>query len=639
MRRKLRRILFLTVCLVIWSMVGSGLAAEKDVTVMLYMCGSDLESEGAAASLDLEEIAAASIGSSVNVIVETGGAKEWSYDFIEPDSNQRWQVTRGEMRLLEDVGLRNMSEGRTLTSFIRFCRQEFPADRYILILWDHGGGTVGGYAYDERFPNTQMMSIAELNQALDDAGVFFDLIGFDCCLMGTVETAFMVEHYADYMIASQRTEPGEGWYYTPWIQALSDNPAIDTEKLGKLIIDSFIRASRNGYYGNELTLSMIDLSYIPVLFSEMYSFFDDAQSTLVEDRAFLAASRRLGESRAISDNEDLADLVYLLSAMEGSGKVLQRLEQCIVYNGTTIRDHNGLCMYFPYRDLSKVDEALSIFHQIGIEENYQDFITTFANLMVGGQLHSGGGTGNPLGGDAYDPAYWTSQAWVDLELLMDWLFFYEENDCDVSELAIDEKGDGFVLSLPDEEWVMITDVQQRVFLDDGEGYIDLGSDSFYTFDEDGDLLIDFDNTWIALDGEIVCYYTVETDYESDNWRTWGVVPIWYNGEDAELVVVWDAENPYGYVAGWRYTERGAGSSSQRGLFPVRNGMTFDFVCEYYTYDEVYEGSYLWGGMTVRGPIDVSYEDVGDDDCMVYYELYDIYQNSYWTEAVIYSLDW
>ena len=113
----------------------------------------------------------------------------------------------------------SMTDPNTLASFIQFCAKEAPADRYILIFWDHGGGSVTGYGYDERYPN-DTMDIGEIGKALKNGGVKFDLVGFDACLMGTLETAIAVEPYADYMLASEESEPGTGWYYTRWLQML-----------------------------------------------------------------------------------------------------------------------------------------------------------------------------------------------------------------------------------------------------------------------------------------------------------------------------------------------------------------------------------------------------------------------------------
>lgn len=609
---------------------------EDVVTLMVYLCGSDLESRGGTATIDLGEIMSADISPNLNIIVETGGALAWQNKVVSADTNERWKVTNDGLELLTDVGMRNMSSGSTLIDFIKYSAEQFPADRYMLVLWDHGGGTVGGYAYDERYENNDMMSISELNLALAYAGVTFDMIGFDCCLMSTAETAFMIEKYADYMVSSQRTEPGNGWHYTPWINALSKNTSIPTEELGAVIVDSYIEACKNGYSGRELTLSVIDLTYIPDLFKALDTFFAEAEGSLIDDKTFITTSQALGQSRAINDNEDLVDLVYLVESMGGSEELLDRLNQCVVYNGATIADHNGLCLYFPYRDLSKVSDALEIYDQIGINDNYQSFITTFANLMIGGQAYQNGGTQGPMSGTAYEASYWLGLDWVNEELFANYNTFFAENSYDGTELAIEEKGDGYVLSLSDEDWELITTVEQRVFIDDEDGFIDLGSDSIYEFDDDGDLLIEFDNTWVALDSEIVCFYTMEYFEDGDEWYSWGVAPVLYEDEDAELVIMWDNENPSGYVAGWRSLT--TGGSSQKGLFPLEDGMRFDIVCEFYTYDGEYDGQYLWGEIVIDGPPAVSYEDVGDADCEVYYELYDIYQNTYWSESVIYSLD-
>ena len=609
---------------------------EDVVTVMFYLCGSDLESWGGAATQDLLEILDAEIADNVNIIVETGGADEWFNTYVEPYTNERWQMTERDMEFLEDAGLKKMSDGKTLSDFIKYCASNFPADRYMLVLWDHGGGPVGGYAYDERFDSDSMMPLTELNYALADAGVVFDMIGFDCCLMSTAETAFMVEKYADFMVASQRVMPGEGLYYTPWITALSQNTSIPTLELGKIIADSFVSVCSGGYYGNELTMAVTDLTYIPGLFRSMNTFFENARDSLVYDSAFATTSKSLGASRAMNDNYDLVDLAHLLRSlrsMDGSEDVLACLQQCVVYNNATIKDYEGLCLYFPYTDLSQVSQVLDIYQQIGISESYQSFITTFANVMVGGQVYNNGGADNPFADDSSSISSWLDFLWVDESLFDEWDWFYEDNCYDGSELEVYYKDGSYVLSLSDEDWDIVVGIKQRVFLDDGEGYIDLGSDAMYEFNDDGDLLIEFDNTWVALDGELVCYYTLEDVYEYGYWYTYGAVPVLYNGRDAEILIMWDSDYPGGYVMGWRYTTTGSGS--QRGLFALENGMTFDIVCDYYTYDGYFDDQYLWGSITINGPVEVSYEDVGEADCLVYYEIYDIYRNSYWTESVIF----
>nr|MBP7402742.1 peptidase C11 [Clostridia bacterium] len=202
---------------------------QDTVTLMVYMCGTDLESESGMATADLNEMLYADVGDHVNIIVETGGTTRWRNSVIRSDTNQRYRVTdTGLEPLEEDLGRRVMTDPDTLRDFVSYCAERYPANRYALIFWDHGGGTLGGYGYDQVFPGEGAMSIGEIDGALESAGVTFDFVGFDACLMATLETAYMMNYHADYLIASEETEPGIGWYYTDWITALSADPSMPT---------------------------------------------------------------------------------------------------------------------------------------------------------------------------------------------------------------------------------------------------------------------------------------------------------------------------------------------------------------------------------------------------------------------------
>ena len=144
------------------------------------------------------------------------------------DRLQRYLFDTDGLYLLEDVaGTNDMSNPEALCDFINFATENFPADRYQLVFWNHGGGTIGGFGVDEVSGNTQ--TLYQIDQALTQAGVKFDYIGFDACLMATIETAFMLEKHADYLIASEESEPGYGWYYTDFITALSENPSMEAK--------------------------------------------------------------------------------------------------------------------------------------------------------------------------------------------------------------------------------------------------------------------------------------------------------------------------------------------------------------------------------------------------------------------------
>lgn len=123
---------------------------EDTVTIMVYICGTDLESKHGMASSDMQEMADATFGSNVNLILYTGGTKQWKTSGISNQVHQIYQIKNGKIKRLEsDMGSKSMTDPTTLTSFIKYCSSNFPANRNQLILWDHGGGSVSGYGYDE----------------------------------------------------------------------------------------------------------------------------------------------------------------------------------------------------------------------------------------------------------------------------------------------------------------------------------------------------------------------------------------------------------------------------------------------------------------------------------------------------------
>ena len=522
---------------------------EDVVTVMMYFCGSDLESRGGAATLDLIEMMSADIGENVNVVVETGGSLKWATEVMDPTKNERWQVVKEDLLPLDSIEAANMSEPATLQNFITYSAEKFPADRYMLVLWDHGGGTVGGYAYDERYEDNSLMSIADLDEALEGAGVDFDMIGFDCCLMGTAETAFVAEKHADYMVASQRVEPGNGWEYTTWLTALSGNTSISTTDLGKIIVDGFVEHNAEGYYGSELTLSVLDLTHIPGLFGTMGDFFADVKPAMVSDGMFVSTSKMLGENRAMQKDHDLVDISVLAENMPGHEGLIKQLDDCVVYNGSTIDGYNGLCMYIPYRNLYQVEEALTLYEQVGIGEQYQDFVGSFANLLLGGQMRNSDGTvGLDDPTDDLSLAYLARSSWADESAWDSMSGFFDSTRFNGDALAIETvtarydddaigSFESYAVPMTPEQWDLITDIRSCKTIEVPEageygGYFELGYDIEWVRDDDGNLLVFSVAACNALDGHIAPYYTeayqtfgaeVEDEWFADDWYSYGYV--------------------------------------------------------------------------------------------------------------------
>ena len=176
---------------------------DKSVVVMGYIVGSNLESRSGLASANIYQmIEATKQGSGLTFVLEAGGSERWFTKGIDNGSYGRYEIRNGELKLIEDLpGNTCLAESVHLSDFITWTTQKYPADRYILVLWDHGGGVAYGFGQDQKNKlDTDMgtMPVSEILTALETADQRFDIIGFDACLMQDIEIAAAMEPYCDY---------------------------------------------------------------------------------------------------------------------------------------------------------------------------------------------------------------------------------------------------------------------------------------------------------------------------------------------------------------------------------------------------------------------------------------------------------
>jgi len=650
---------------------------KDEVTIMVYMCGTDLESKYGMGTSDLQEMLGADLGDNVNLIVYTGGCKQWKNNIISSSDNQIYQVVDGKLKVLDkDAGEVAMTKPDTLESFIKWCAKNYPANRNMLIFWDHGGGSISGYGYDEKFARTGSMDLAEINSALKNAKVTFDVVGFDACLMATLETALMLAPYADYMIASEETEPGVGWYYTNWLTKLGANTSMPTIEIGKNIVDDFVDTCATKCRGQKTTLSVVDLAELEKTVPKELKAFSKSTSELIKNSQYQTVSdaryntREFAQSSAI-DQVDLAHLAQNLGTDEGK-ELAEAILSAVKYNRTSSNMTNayGLSIYFPYKKASSVDQAVDTYAAIGMDSEYARCIQEFASLEVGGQAATGGTTsalpsllGSLLGGTTgstsssggsdmvsqmlgsflsgqlsniagFDKSNtnFLNERSLDTEAMSEYI---SNNYFDASALMWTENAQGQrVLSLSEDQWSLVHTLELNMFYDDGEGFIDLGLDNVFEFDENGSLIGDTDRTWLAINGQPVAYYYLDTVDDGTNYTITGYVPALLNGVRVELLLVFDNANPYGYIAGARpvYTE-GETETVAKGMTEINAGDTLDFICDYYSYEGEYQDSYFLGEqMVVTENMEISNVDVGAGKVRVTYRFTDIYNQQYWTPA-------
>lgn len=614
---------------------------DDQFTIMVYICGTDLESNYGAATADIIEMCEADINDSVNVLLYTGGTSVWQNDVISTDTNQIWQVAHeGLVCVEEDMGAKSMTDPSTLSEFVSYCGENYPANRNVLIMWDHGGGALYGYGIDENFGGDSMQ-ISEIDSALEDAGVKFDFIGFDACLMATVETACMAEHHADYMIGSEEVEPGSGWYYTDWLNLICDDPSIPTEEIGKQIVDDFIQACWEQNASDSCTLSIVDLTEMGNVYNALCTFASNARERL-DGNQFRVVSHSISNTKSFGDDSyDTIDLTHFAQNcdIEGSRELIDAVDNAVVYASSSgnVSNANGLTIYVPYNDIYSFDNMLAIYKDIGLEGEYTEFIKTFANIVVGGQEYIGSNT--PV--EALDGGYesdglpdfsgWLACSWFDEDYISDYEDSYAEVSSDDGELIVEDRGGYYALALSDEDMEIISDIQMQLFYDDGEGYIDLGTDNYFEIDDDGALMVDYDGLWFAIGDQIVPLYISTTEDIVE-----GYIPCELNGEYVNLVVRWDEEGTGIIEGAVRFYENGM---SMKGLIPVEDGDEIQLLCDYYTYDGEYDDAYaLDEPFVYDSSMGIEYIPSGEGEFLIYYCITDIYNNTYYVEPITIIFD-
>ncbi|MBQ1506704.1 MAG: hypothetical protein IIZ48_08065 [Erysipelotrichales bacterium] len=656
-------------------LAGNG---NDTVTIMVYMCGTDLESKSAMATYDLQEMLKADVSDKINLIVYTGGCRSWKNNIVSSNVNQIFQLKTNDIEcLVQNAGNAAMTNPATLQSFIEYCDDNFPADRYELIFWDHGGGSITGYGYDEKYSNSGSMDLAEIDQALTAAGVSFDFVGFDACLMATAETAFMLAEHADYMIGSEESEPGIGWYYTNWLTALSKNTSMPTIEIGKQIADDFVATCQQQCRGQSATLSLIDLAEFENTVPSKLTAFAQGTNNLITNNGYrtVASARSGSREFAASSGIDMVDMIDManrLGTTEGK-ELCKALLGCVKYNNTSADMSNsyGLSIYFPYRSMNYVNSAIRTYQAIDLPTDYISCIRNFATTESTGQIASGGSS-NPysslLGTFTQDYSTVSSGDLI-YSLLGEFLsgalntntqpsysnyytdifsFLFGGRSVDNRSLAnyiaenhfdADLTWKNGKINLTKEQWEMVDDLQLNVFYDDGEGYIDLGTDNLIEIDENGNLIGDPVTDWMSINGMIIPYYYVAFNgQENGDYVNIGRVPVLMDGTPANLILAQIKEgDSLGWVvagASFEYNEDPESAIQAKNLTELENGTKLEFVCDYYQYDGTYEDSYVINEMTVDGTWTIGNMDLDDPENLVAtYQFTDIYQKDYWTNPI------
>lgn len=574
-----------------------GVQDTKAYTVMIYMNGSDLESVGGAATADLLEILNSGVDTGmVNIIIFTGGTVRWQNNVIPSNECMVWQIKDGNIDKIAGVGLVNMGDPGTLASFINFGLSYYPAQKYGLIFWDHGGGSIAGYGHDEIF-NHSCLTLLEMEYAFLMSGLAdnrLEFLGFDACLMATVEMAVVASNYAGYLVASEDVEPGDGWDYS-FLSVLNDNPGIDGASLGAEIADYYM-----SYYGwnadSGLTMSVIDLSNAGFVMGAMGNLMNRCTRSLVENResSYITLAKRRDKTKTFGagsgrdnncDMVDIGDMASKLSDLypNETADLLAALNNSVVYNrNNSLASLGGLAAYYIFAGKYDADNTLKTYASLSMSGEYTEYLQAFARILTGDGIQSD---------------------------------FSRSADTGVT--VPDE--DDLLLGACLMAWKQVPGTEGSYFL--------IGKRSAEDMVGGVTLNDRHSGLWPAIDGVQVCMDEIDRRGSGTVYA----IPVRTEGGDASIIVLVSEEYPDGKILGLRREE---GYIIQKGFDEIADG---DKICFYYRMKDFSRGGedpdkwYIGDEVTVKGELKLDWLELGGNQTYYYsFCLTDTQLNGHYT---------
>ena len=635
-------------------------------TVFVYLCGADLESEDGAGTDDMKEMQNATKScSDLRFVVEAGGAREWKNSTCKNRKSQRLLIQNGYTEVLECSDSRNMGSASTLADFLSWGVKNYPSQYMALDFWDHGGGSINGVCFDELHYDDSL-TLAEIDSALlsvyGEMTDRFELIGFDACIMATLETANILVPYARYMVASQDLLSGLGWKYECFGDALNDG-AKDGAQVGRYICDYYYDDCIRYRYYDAAPVSVIDLSRIDDFIgafnayaADIYEYAQNGGTTEIIKAAKQAMNFGGNNwTEGYTNMVDVKDLIRLTSSRSANaGTAIQRLESCVIYMSDSYysNDSGGLSVYYPLS--VQGSSELDVFRNICVSPYYLGLVDLCAY-----------GSDNNGSTDGYDFDWWLSSGSGFWNSFFDWGGGYDYWDSDYdNDLNFDYTDSSITFTVPphldddgyycfrlSEDSLNVLDtVYCNVMLsywddyDDCEYMLDLGTDDYVDLDwSTGECRDSFTGEWFLLpDGQPLCVYLTDTGYDPRSGDSYNIYtsPVKVNGEDTYLRI----KQTYGYdymtteVMGiWNGIN--ANGSASREVYQLKSG---DRVCPCYPAYDVYSGEYVadyYGDDYVyNGDPEIEYDMLYEGDYYYAFEIYDLFDNVFYSDFVLFGVE-
>ena len=651
---------------------------DKNVVVAAYIIGSNLEDKNGLASINIRQmVEATKQGNGLTFVLEAGGSKRWFTREIESSSVGRYIVKDGKVTKVQDLPEDTcMAKEKPLADFLSWTKEQYPADRYMLVLWDHGGGVPMGYGHDDLNERTgdmegmTTMRVSEVVNAVKKSGITFDIIGFDACLMQDIEIATAFEPYADYYLGSEEVEGGFGWFYTHAFGRLASNPGMSSEEFGRAMIACYdpyntVTMGDGDKPITTSTLSFVDLALAAPAYQKLEKVLGAAGDAVVKDpMAYADMAGAASSAYAFQDNIqiDLIGFLKILDKMdydedicshEEKVDLIRSLQASVLYrNGASAKGINGISFAFPYKEIYYYKETSAELKKLTLKTEKKTFDRIFS-IMAAQQKKDLDKKEEEFNADPtlqsaialLNTTDYTEEPW--------YIKGFEDYDQAKAfiDIPLEETAEGYRIQLPKKAWKLINDCQTIAYQkvkSKKYGTLSryLGTDHIGSIDADGNPMVSMDDNWVHIDGRLVCY-EAEPVQETDEGEVFtGKVKARLNDTyNVKLKIEWDAvksdsDAPVtGHVVGFDYEDSGSlltNFLASKGPTQLEAGDTIEFLFDYY--DE--EGNLVTTKpvgkrlvVTKQDRLTVTDEPLGECDITFGGALTDIYQRVMTTEQI------
>ncbi|MFA9466284.1 MAG: clostripain-related cysteine peptidase [Velocimicrobium sp.] len=577
-------------------------------TVFLYMCGTNLETQKGEATKNLKELLQVDLSDQVNIIIQTGGTKRWRMDGISSEYLNRYRVSDHSLELLEQLPADSMGKEDTLSDFLAWGIENYPAEKMMVLFWNHGSGSINGLVFDELY-NNDSLTLVELENSLEQVSQRmtdkFEIIGFDACLMATLETASMVSDYARYMVASEEIEPAGGWDYTTWVNYISKDTTSDGTLLGRVICDSYYSKCKIKNSEDMTTMSVVDLSKIKDLtgaFDTMAGEMSAVNETITGLSKLTQSIVRAESFGGNSDNEGYSNLIDVGDMTDQAQNVLKdtanmvkkTLEKAVIYktNGDLREESSGLSVYYP---LNSNIKDLIFYDNIAFSKKY----TTFLNKVYG---------------DVSDKTVTFTDTG-------------SKNENNDFEIHLDQGSMNYVMSV---SYVLADAVDEN-------GNIRLiGSDSLLnSYWKDGTFTSKMDGMWPAIKGNLICLNLIDSTDSYDLYT----VPVLLDGVRTNLRCTWiweDEEREKGHfetLGVWEGLDSYTGMAS-RQISPLTKGQKITILYETGNINTSEVTLTQGATVTVDDILKIEEIELTQEDYYYMFEIKDIFGKIYYSDFAV-----